>query len=200
MTATDLQDSKSQASGQNRYLISKKPSKSGLGQFRKDRDYKPHNHAHIEDSPAAKRHGLDPLFRKSEMLKMERVMFAESIAEPEPEEAGADFERTAGRGAERQIDLDQWIYWIQNTASVAEGYFIYLRQNPDNDKNPYDLVYTAERPGQPESSSRSSVPESKREGRQSQTPRPPGSRSHERNPVTDRDGVTPRDQNRASQN
>ena len=79
------------------------------------------------------------------------------------------------------------IYWIQNTASVAEGCFIYLRQNPDNDKNPYDLVPFR-------------FGENKREGRQSQTPRGAGSRSHERNPVTDRDEAAPRDQNRASQN
>ena len=102
MTATDLQDTKSQASGQNRYVISKKPSKSGLGQFRKDRDYKPHNHVHIEDSPATKRHGLDQVFRKSEMLKMDRVMFAESMAEPEPEEAGPEIGKTEEKGAERQ--------------------------------------------------------------------------------------------------
>jgi len=64
MTTAELLESKSQTSGKNQYTISKKPSKSGLGQFKRDKDYKPHDHFNVEESPEAKRRGTNQIFKK----------------------------------------------------------------------------------------------------------------------------------------
>ena len=96
---------------------------------------------------------------------MLRTRFAEPIAEPEPEEVRSRIGRTQGL-TDTQIHLDELMYDIQNDTSFEEGYFIYLIQNEDNPKNPYDLV-----PFLP-------YGENKQDGAQSQTPR--RSRSQEK--------------------
>ena len=114
------------------------------------------------------------------------MRFAESIAEPEPEEVRPKIENAEEMATESQIYLEKLIHSIQNNASLNEGYFIYLCQNEDNSKNPYDLRQCF------------LFGENKHEGRQSQTPN--HLRSQEGNPAANGDEKTPRDQNGASQN
>lgn len=131
-------------------IISKLPSKRALGRLlKKDADYKPHDHVHIEASQAAKEYGLDrALARQEDELArlLTGARFEEPLTEPEPEEgrqwAAEGAMVTAmmrKRAQDLQVNLEQLIQGIQNSTGRDEGYFIYLRQN-ERSINPYDLV------------------------------------------------------------
>jgi hypothetical protein len=129
------------------HTISKKPSAYGLGHIRQARDYKPHDHVAVEDSPEAKQH--DGYFNEQANALSKGLKFISTFKEPEPEEPRA-FDPTvvepgAAAGEEAGAtgtshSLEGLIYELQAATRHAEGYFVYLRQNPENPRNPYDLV------------------------------------------------------------
>ena len=102
------------------YALSSMPTEHGLGHIRKDRDYKPHDHLNVEESPQAK--GLEHLLRKEQNSK---PLFL------------SQFQKDSK--AKQSVDLiESLITQIQRKKNLGDGYFVYLRQK--NPKNPYELL------------------------------------------------------------
>jgi hypothetical protein len=130
------------------HVFSKKPAAYGLGHIRRGKDYKPHDHLALEDSPEAKQH--DGYFNEQANAISKGLKFVSAFKEPEPERmrastaspsAAAD---TAGREAQgspgAEDFLESLIRELQTTTKHEDGFFVYLRQNPANPQNPYDLI------------------------------------------------------------
>jgi hypothetical protein len=64
------------------HIINKVPSKRGLGHIDRNRDYKPHDHQHLEESPEAKQYGG---FFDDKGSNGKGAVFISTFKEPEPE-------------------------------------------------------------------------------------------------------------------
>lgn len=131
------------------FIISREASSRGLGQCKRDTDYKPHDHAAIEETLEAQ--ALGGHYQSKAQAMNKGIKFITTFKEPEPEQMLPTSERgprsphqkaTAEPKAatNTQTELERLICEIQSMSQQQEGYFIYLRQNAANERNPYDLV------------------------------------------------------------
>lgn len=95
-----------------------------------------------------------------------------------PENPGLQVKDATIVVSEAQNFLDKMIYTFQNDKTYADGYFIYLKQNPANLRNPYDLIEHKRVDAQQEGARDQSEEDERKELQQRH-----GSRSSERPPM-----------------